>query len=407
MDPSYSEKSFWRLLRKGDAQKFNLGKSRTEIKSSLKSIEILATADNYQFSAFAHLTRNGFTACTTTCPSDEFVLRKAADNLKRSLNIKAGDRTELTPIAIQLISEARSCTVHKLDISQFFESISKEELLRKLQLEQLLDSRTKTFIQTLLNSSHFESQPGLPRGLSVSPVLAEYYLSDLERACRRIDYCYFYSRYVDDMLFFCHKSSNQLEVDVAQALPKGLKLNTKKSSHLAIDKDGYLDNAKSKDTSISYLGYEIFPAKSKLIGIKISLPQKKIKKIKTRIAYSFIQFTKDSNFNQLRNRIQFISSNFNIGGTKQKGQLYSGIHYNHRHIDTSSADSIFGELDKYLLKLIYAKKGSLGNKLRTLLTNKQRRELASYSLLNGHKTPIYRNFTNKELGEIKAVWQHA
>ncbi|WP_084383180.1 antiviral reverse transcriptase Drt3a [Hydrogenophaga flava] len=406
MDPSYSEKSFWRLLRKGDVQNFSLGKSRSEIRTKLQEVEAAAASSSFHFSAFTLVTRNGFNAYTTNSANDEFILRKVADNIKRALNIKPSDRAELIPTAIQLVREARDCTIHKLDIELFFESISKDDLIQKIKLEQSLDSRTKDFIQILLKSPQLKNLPGIPRGLSVSPILAEYYLSNLERFCRRISYSYFYSRYVDDMLFFCHKPAAQLEAEVEAALPKGLSLNLKKSSHIFINKDGYLA-AGSPNQSISYLGYEIFPALSKSAPIRISIPKKKIEKIKTRIALSFLRFSVDQNFCALKNRIQFISSNFNVGGTKQSGKLYSGIHYNHKYMDPQSAEAVFQEIDQYLQKLIYAKKGSFGKRLGPLLTNKQRKDLASHSLLAGHRNQVYRHFTNKTLGEVKEVWQHA
>jgi hypothetical protein len=407
MDQSFSERSLWKTLRKGDAQKYSLGKNRVEIKESLKKIEDKVNDPAFQFSIFNSQTRNKFKVFTTTASADELILRKVADNLKRALGVKSADRNELVPQAIRLAKEARDCTIYKFDIAKFFESIDRSILIDSLSAEGKLSGQTVNIIKKLFESPQITNSTGLPRGLSVSSVLAEFYLQSLERSCRQLTYCYYYTRYVDDMLFFCHADSSNIEADISKALPKGLTINAEKTTKITLDKDGFINSQSQSAKSICYLGYEIiFPA-MKPEKVLVSIPTSKIVKIKTRITISVIHFIADQDYPKLLLRIRFLTCNFKIGGSKQTGILYSGIYYNHQYVDAAKAELIFSELDNFLIKLIYSKKGAIGKKLQLLLDNGRRKQLCGHSFLQGHKTPIYRDLKNKQLGEAKEAWAHA
>jgi hypothetical protein len=207
------------------------------------------------------------------------------------------------------------------------------------------------------------------------------------------------------MLFFCHGDTSSLAQDITKNLPVGLNINPDKTTSVQIDSKGL--TPATKPNSISYLGYEILFPTSPPADIRISIPTKKIDKIKSRLAMSVVRFTEDKKYEDLLLRIRFLTCNFKIGGSKQIGILYSGVHYNHRHIDQKSAEKVFSELDSYLQKLIYSKSGSIGKKLSPLLNNKQRKELCSQSFKLGYNKPVYRNLKNKELHEAKEVWAHA
>lgn len=407
MDQSFSERSFWKLLRKGDAEKFGLGKDRKAIRDSLRAIELVAGKSDFAFGRLANQKRNGYQVFTAATTADELVLRKISDNLRRALNIKPADRNEVVPQVIHLVKEAKDCTIYKFDISSFFESIKRCSLIERLKKETSVSPRTTQLLEGLFNQTQLKDAAGLPRGLSISPILAEYYLRDFERSCRQLAYCYFYTRYVDDMLFFCHGDSSSITSDLATALPPGLSLNPSKSVTLKIDSGGLLLKHLSSAASVSYLGYDIKLPTVKAGDLKISIPAKKLAKIKSRIAMSITRYIQDKDYNQLLLRIRFLTSNFKVGGSKQNGILYSGVFYNHRYIDSASAKEVFNDLDQFLQKLVYSKKGSLGRRLAPLLVNKQRRELCSHSFQKGHSQPVFRHFRNKELGEAREVWSHA
>jgi hypothetical protein len=407
LDQSFSERSLWKTLRKGDAQKYNLGKDRTEIKDSLKEIENRVNSPDFSFSSFNTQIRNKFKVFTTTTCTDELLLRKVADNLKRALGIKPADRNELVPQAIRLAREARDCTIYKFDISSFFESIDRATLIDGLSADKTLSGQTVSIIKKLFEAPQVASCTGLPRGLSVSPILAEFYLQGLENRCRQLTYCYYYTRYVDDMLFFCHANSNNIEADITNALPKGLVINAGKTRKITLDRHGHLVNDSQAAKSICYLGYEILFPSARPNKVSVSIPASKIAKIKTRIAISVMRFIADQDYPKLLLRIRFLTCNFKIGGSKQTGILYSGIHYNHQYIDETHAEVVFSDLDQFLQKLIYSKSGTLGRRLHPLLDNKRRKQLCGHSFLQGHKAPIYRDLKNEELGEAKEAWEHA
>ncbi|MBB4845907.1 hypothetical protein HNP55_004461 [Paucibacter oligotrophus] len=407
MDQSFSTKSFWRLLRRGDPEKYSLGVGNSAIRLSLSDIETQVQDEHFAFSSFKTQIRNGCLVLTSSTAADEFVLRKIADNLRRALNISSADRNSIVPQVIQLAKEAKDETIHKFDIKGFFESIDRSRLLIDLKLEPTVSPKTIQLIANLFNSDQIKHSAGLPRGLSVSSILSEYYLRKFEDGCRRLPYCYFYTRYVDDALFFCHGDASTIESDINKLLPTGLTLNARKTTCIKIDKDGITGSKTSASREISYLGYSIKFPSTKKDKFTVSIPEKKVSKIKSRIAISIMQYIRDEKYEDLILRIRFLTSNFKVGGSKQNGTLYSGIYYNHQYINKESATTIFKELDCFLQKLVYSKTGSIGTKLSSRLNNAQRRHICSHSFLKGHSAPVFRHFKNKQLGEARGVWAHA
>ncbi|MFP3416485.1 hypothetical protein SB773_34170, partial [Bacillus sp. SIMBA_074] len=67
--------------------------------------------------------------------------------------------------------------------------------------------------------------------------------------------------------------------------------------------------------------------------VKISIADKKVKKIKTRITRSFLDFIKNKDFNLLDKRIKFLTGNYGIRKNNDGSVLKAGIFYNYTHLD--------------------------------------------------------------------------
>ena len=79
--------------------------------------------------------------------------------------------------------------VIKLDVKHFYESISFDNLIDKLKTDMLLSAR----LINILGSLKLLGAKGLPRGLSISPILSEIFMKNVDSAIKNIPGVYYYS----------------------------------------------------------------------------------------------------------------------------------------------------------------------------------------------------------------------
>ncbi|EEG87726.1 hypothetical protein PROPEN_00027 [Proteus penneri ATCC 35198] len=97
--------------------------------------------------------------------------------------------------------------------------------------EPRLSRHTKNLIEWYLKAcERIHGTHGLPRGLEISPMLSELYLSEFDLNINRHTEVFYYSRFVDDMVIVSsgNESQNSFMKQVEAFLPNGLKLNKDK-----------------------------------------------------------------------------------------------------------------------------------------------------------------------------------
>lgn len=401
MDQSISAKNLSRIIRREDIWKLGLGSKRGEIRERLQQISDQANDPNFNFSIPAISKVNGSLTYSASNSAEKIILRWLSESIRRSLNIKPSDRNDVIPQISNITKAWTEHSVHKRDISKFFESIDKDFLLKSIRQEYSLSPTTLRLTERFLTCAHFPR--GLPRGISLSSILSEYYLRDFERFCKALRGVHFYSRYVDDMIFVCHETrrGESLSVDLQERLPPGLQLNTEKSTDVFIDSKG---NVTSPQNSIDFLGYEFSFRRHGDVAVRISA--KKLSKLKSRITISLRQFIKDGKFQSLLKRIQILTTNFEVQGKSRLGRLYTGIFYNNRWADKSEIQEQLKELDRYLIRAVHSKRGKFGASLSSKLTRTQREIICSNLFSAGFNSPKYRRFNEDELKSAKKAWNH-
>lgn len=239
---------------------------------------------------------------------------------------------------------------------------------------------------------------------------------------------YFYARFVDDIIIFSHKKDDALSLikDLSQSLSDlagGLTKNDAKTQLF----DGLtLKQLDTNDGSaivseefIDYLGYKFFKSHTtkspqkcsnckidltkpkKETRLYVSIADKKVKKIKSRITLSLVEYIKDGDFNTLLNRIQFLTGNYSIKKSSEGTELRAGIYFNYSQIsDLSKLD----ELNIYYRKLLFCKNGSLGRKLRGRLTTMQISQLNKFCFKAGFNNKTYTAFKFEEMDKIVSCW---
>ena len=171
----------------------------------------------------------------------------------------------------------------KTDIKGFYDHID-HTILFGLLKEKIEDERilsllwkaihnpTVPFPCTTQRKQKEKPTIGIPQGLSISNILSEIYMSDFDLMMK--NRFPFYSRYVDDMLFFTNGPLKTGRQEIRDNLKrKKLHWNLSKTS------------SGKKVQEIVYLGYLISPQ-------KITVPEEKVSRFIRRIAGVFTEFKK-------------------------------------------------------------------------------------------------------------------
>ncbi|MEJ2884364.1 reverse transcriptase domain-containing protein [Pedobacter sp. GR22-6] len=179
------------------------------------------------------------------------------------------------------IAKSKNVQYYQADIKEFYDNINRDILTKKIDgrvkneifnsmLSKALNSPTVPINISPTNRIQYVNEFGIPQGLSISNVLANIYLFDLDLSLSKRKYLYL--RFVDDMLILSEgKLPSASETSIVRHL-KVLNLETNKSK----THNGHLADG------INYLGYNI--------GGKISVSAANIQKFISSIAALFTHF---------------------------------------------------------------------------------------------------------------------
>ncbi|MBS9856032.1 RNA-directed DNA polymerase [Vibrio alginolyticus] len=353
--------------------------------------------------------RNGKDCYTVTGFENVLLSRHLANNVRAVLP-KSKSRNQISRQLVQHLKEGTSYRIYRLDIKSFFESVSHVTIEKSLE-SNLVSSQTKLLIMSILKNSNFINQCGLPRGLEFSPPLAELILKDFDKTLVKSEDVFYYCRYVDDIIIITtgFESSKNFIKYIKGLLPKELSLNYNKQKVIHVDKR---QSSAITVASFDYLGYNYtvrdtqIPGKTKSARFRevdVSLSNSRVKRIKTRISRALYCYSKDGDFELLKNRIIFLTSN-RIMKEKKSGRIIAtGVYYNNVNI-TDNALSL-QELDTFLKKRVLGFSSNRWSGFTNSLTNQQKRQLLIYSFVNGYKNSNYKRFSPNKLGEIKNAWR--
>lgn len=331
---------------------------------------------------------------------DTLILRKLNDNIKRLYKDEQSNRRVIIKQVSVLLEETCPFWVLRTDVSNFYGSIDRNRLLEKLQGDSLLSYFSILLIKKLFAHPLLAGLNGLPRGVALSATLSELYMRKFDRWAKTFDGVYYYARFVDDVIIFNNKqkSLDNLEQQIDNNLELGLKKNKKKTGK-------YLGSQITAKKPLDYLGYQFTAQLHKnKKTIIISIANKKVKKIKSRLIYSFVGFIEDGDFSLLEKRIKFLTGNYKIRSRFDGTDLRAGIYYNYCNISNSEL-RVFNDLNTFYQKTLHSKRYKFGIQLSALLTAPQKSQLAKYSFKHGFKNKVYHPFSSSELKQISNCWK--
>lgn len=208
---------------------------------------------------------------------DKIVLRYLFNEISNSFKDTLTTKLHANMIINEVIKNRENFNAFiKVDIVNFFPSINHEILLEKLKTkifdENILNLITKAIKQTTVDEKtsnkeriKYNNNVGVPQGLSISGLLAEIYVNDLEVKYNSNNKLKFF-RYVDDILILCNKDELENIMNNLKSDFTDLKLTIHK-----FEKNSTKSSYGNKDDIYEFLGYKF---ENELISVRNSSVQK-------------------------------------------------------------------------------------------------------------------------------------
>lgn len=383
--------------------------------------QALLSATSYFNSPSAPLTGfplRGKTVYRLTRHHDELIERKLLLNLKRCASFVVNGRSQIVKNLKLLLEEGIPYRIYRLDIRSFFESFQKKHILDVITSIKNLSPHSRLLIEKILDSHAAIGGNGIPRGLSISAALSEILMQDFDRKVHWASNTFYYSRYVDDIIIISSAREKAAEFlnELCAWLPPGLELNpTKKSITEASARAEKENSIAAKNLlQFDYLGYQFSvknPTKQQAGKTKdgelfrkvhVDIASKKIKKIKTRIIRSFLNYAKTSDWGLLRDRIAFLTQNFSVYNPKSGGKKIAGIYHSYPLVSENAPG--LRELDRFLRNAVLAKNGRVFSKTSSTLSAQQKRQLLAHSFARGHSSRSFVHFSAPRISQIQSCW---
>lgn len=364
MNQSFQKQQLIRLCKK--AEYIGYGMTVKELTESLDTSYEEIANNTFEFS----IKQVSEYYLTDDLPN-KLILRKLNDNIKRIYKDEQSNRRIIISQVKTLLSETCPFWVIKTDIKSFYESIDRERLISKFHDDSILSYQSMYLMKKVFENPILLGKSGVPRGMNISATLSELYMRKFDRWVRSYDSVYYFARFVDDIIIFSNSLSDSLKLiskldSQLKDLAEGLTINRSKTELF----DGKtlenlnIENAEklSKKHKLDYLGYsfKIENGRTKKRKLIVSIAEKKITKIKTRVVKAFLDFSKNKNFGLLERRIQFLTGNYSIRKSEEGNSLRAGIYYNYLQV---TDNLVFNELNKLLRKSIFSKTIKFGSKI--------------------------------------------
>lgn len=415
-DQSFGFMPLLKCLRKSDFYKF------PDLRIEKNKIDLILSASEAAHATFEktnplqsfHLLKR--TLYKIPNFAHEIVIRKIGKNLRHATRKKVFSRDFIASNVITLTKEGVPYTVYRLDIKSFFESVNTQHLVEKIKSTRGISQLTQTNLFWLLQQHAAIGGSGLPRGLSISSILAELTLDEFDTKINNHVCVYYYSRYVDDIIIITSglEEQNEFSCFLNECLPPGLTFNTKKTKIASASSyPEWQDTIDVLVCNFDYLGYNIKifdpcpptrTAKQQAAQRKVvvDISSSKIAKYKTRIARSFLDFSRTHDFALLRDRVKLLTSNFSIYDRNIGRNKLSGIYYSYQLLTPNSNG--LSVLDNFLENAIRSKSGRIFSQSAALLSSKHRTELLGYKFSRGHATRKFNHFSSRRIAEVQNCW---
>jgi hypothetical protein len=321
-----------------------------------------------------------------------FILKQLQHNIYTLYKVKQSSRHEIICQLKQILGDLFPKYIVRTDIKDFYESIPREDVLKKLDEDALLTPPTRKIIRQILED--YRGLPGnptgVPRGIGISAYLSELYMRKFDESIEAHNALIYYARYVDDIVAVFAVRPNSA---VGQLLPFLKKQAANLRLSLNPDKTTKHNLRTPRACSFEYLGYKLTFGK---VPVKLGLSDKRKQKYKDRIRRSFEAYDKQAKFEEkearrlLVMRVKFLTGNTRL--LNNKANIMVGTYFSNSLLSDSSD---FQSLDD-----------SLRDRIHALHQESLRNILNEFSFKEGFQRRRYHTFSTRELNQIVKLWKH-
>lgn len=316
------------------------------------------------------------------------ILRYLDRLIKRVYKVRQTNRDRIIKQLISMLHSNNEFYICKLDISSFYETINTTKLLQHIKDDGIISFKNYSLINSVIKKK--TCKKGLPRGISFSAALSEFYLRSFDKYLKRHSKITYFARYVDDIIIIS-------SVDISQEIKDYIRTNLGLEINIEKEKEYKIDNSNNKIFEINFLGYTFLihnqKANTRIVEVKIETS--KIEKIKKRIIKSSLIFIKDGKFNNYYDRIRLLFSNYMLDKNKN-GILMSGIYYNYRYITDYSS---LNKLNQFKNSLI-SNNSRLSKKINSKLSLDQKQKLFKINIYDGFHKKMKVKLTSKRITDL-------
>lgn len=351
--------------------------------------------------------------------ADVLVLRKIKNNLIKLNKTRSLPRSVIVDSVRAFVSECSQYKLYRLDVASFYESFDHGFIYDQLNDLSRIDPKTKQLLKEFLYSYSLIGGQGIPRGLSVSAYLSEYFMKAFDDYVQGAKHVFYYARYVDDIVIITdgYEDGDEFLSQLKASLPKGLSFNEGKKYFVS---DVVVKSASAKKNpqiseliTFEYLGYDFCVSdvvnECSIRGlyrqVVVDLAKAKIKKIKSRIIHSIINYNKNLDFDLLCERLKFLSTNFSVLDANRILKRLSGIHYNYPLIDANNSKGL-AELDLFLKKAVLSSNGKVFFDFNINLNQSQKYHLLKFSFVRGHDKCHFFHYSAFKMNRIQGCWKY-
>lgn len=377
--------------------------------------QLILNAENVVETGFSGLKlisnkHNGKTTYRIDSFEHELVLRLIGRSIQSLTGVRQSNRVQIVTGLKALLSEGVDYRVYRLDLKSFFESVDVSEIVSRLRQDKAFSRQNLNLLERFFLHLSGIGVAGLPRGISLSAVLAEYAMRNFDMEVSSEPHVFYYARFVDDIVII----TRGLEVPRkqlkkwAQKLPSGLRFNQSKSTW-----DDLVLNKSAPQTfrRIDFLGYQFTVPNNPNTNqpqartIITDISPRKRNRIKTRIVKSAITYCRDGNFTDLLDRIKLLSSNATVFDYSLSIKRKIGIFYNYQLIDPGNCVGL-RELDEFYQRFLLSRTGPIASILTVKLSKAQKQRLLRVSFERGFNERTFVHYSGPRIAYLMRCWEH-
>ncbi|MBY6108359.1 RNA-directed DNA polymerase [Ferrimonas balearica] len=323
----FDKEQISKVLTPSDVQKWRILSNHDDIESAISSIENYWRKNSLALLPLQQKIVKKKPVFSASSLEDNLSIRLVDRFIRRVYKVRQSDRNRIVKQLLSLLKDSGDHHVIRLDIKDCYESIPLIKMINKLEDDLILAPeciKLLNFIHSDLKSNYqFE---GLPRGLSISPTLAELYLESLDNSIASHPSVIYSARYVDDIIIIVPKGQESNVEKEIKTITEELNLKINEGT-----KKYYSEQTRT--ANFDYLGYSIkVSAKNRKPNeVEVVVSSSKLNKIKYRITKSFCDHKKQRNIGLLKRRLEYLSTLKSVKKGKN-GDLLAGIAHNYQYV---------------------------------------------------------------------------